>query len=130
MREWAGVFPTRDALIDAVGERMAWSVEPSIRQTDAGWTLAFSPTQLADAQEGLNGEFWADWLATSCPALILRGSESRAVDGDVLQAMAARRPNTRLETLPAGHVVHHDAPRGFIERVKDFLGAFEQKFSV
>ena len=121
MRAWAGVFPTREALLETVGERMAWSIEPSIRKTEAGWTLAFSPTKLADAQVGLNGDFWADWLATTCPALLLRGRDSRAVDGEVLEAMAARRPNTRLETLPAGHVVHHDAPQAFVDVVRQFL---------
>jgi esterase len=53
MRAWEGAYPTREALVEKIGERLAWSVEPSIRHTDAGWTLAFSPTQLADAGEGL-----------------------------------------------------------------------------
>ena len=121
MRQWSGMFPTREALLQAVGERMAWSIEPSIRKTEEGWTLAFSPTKLADAQADLNGDFWADWLATTCPVLLLRGSESRAVDGDVLQAMADRRSNTRLESLAAGHIVHHDAPQAFVDLVRNFL---------
>lgn len=121
MRGWAGVFPTRDALLEAVGERMAWSVEPSIRQTEDGFTLAFSPTKLADAQAALNGDFWSEWLTTTCPVLLVRGLESRAVDEDMLQEMSSRRGNTRLESLPAGHVVHHDAPAPFVALVRDFL---------
>jgi pimeloyl-ACP methyl ester carboxylesterase len=121
MREWAGVYPTREALAAKIGERLAWSVEPSFRQTPEGWTLAFSPIELADALKGLNGDFWSDWTATDCPVLIIRGAESRAVDGAMLEAMAERRPNTKLVTFDAGHVVHHDDPVGFAGSVQKFL---------
>lgn len=121
MREWAGVYPTRQALEAKIGERLAWSVAPSFRQTAEGWTLAFSPDALADAQEGLNGDFWADWSATDCPVLLVRGSQSRAVDGAVLEKMAAKRANTTLATFDAGHVVHHDVPTAFASAVRSFL---------
>lgn len=125
MREWAGFYPTREALAAKIGERLAWSVEPSFRETDAGWTLAFSPNQLADALKGLNGDFWSDWMATTCPVLVVRGAESRAVDGKMLEEMAAKRANTELGTFQAGHVVHHDDPEGFAAAVRQFLGGLE-----
>jgi esterase len=121
MRAWAGVYPTREALRSKIGERLAWSVEPSFRKTEAGWTLAFSPEALADAQRGLHGDFWSDWLATDCPTLLIRGSDSRAVDGTILEKMAARRPNTTLKTFDAGHVVHHDVPDAFSTAARAFL---------
>jgi esterase len=121
MREWAGVYPTREALEAKIGERLLWSVAPSFRQTAEGWTLAFSPCALADAQEGLNGDFWADWSATDCPVMLVRGSQSRAVDGAVLEKMAAKRANTMLETFDAGHVVHHDVPTAFASAARSFL---------
>lgn len=121
IRAWAGMFATRAALEETVGERLFWSVEPSIRHTDIGWTLAFSPTQLADAKAGLNGDFWPEWLATAHRARLIRGSESRAVEGDLLQQMADKRPNTTLETFQAGHVVHRDKPEEFAEAVRKFL---------
>lgn len=121
IRSWSGVHPTREALEAAIGERFAWSVEPSFRQTDEGWTLAFSPDQLADAQAGLTGDFWSDWLATRQPALLMRGSQSRAVDGALLAEMAKRRPNTVLETFGAGHVIHHEKPQAFARSVRRFL---------
>ncbi|MEO6215921.1 MAG: alpha/beta hydrolase [Sphingomonas sp.] len=122
MRAWEGIYPTREALVEQIGERLAWSVEPSIRHTAAGWTLAFSPTQLANALDGLKGDFWTDWLANTCPALMIRGKNSKAVDGAVLEEMAKRRPNTTLLNFDAGHVVHHDQPREFAEAVRAFLG--------
>ena len=121
MRAWAGVFPTRAALTEAIGERLAWSVEPSFRRVDGGWTLAFSATQLADALKGLKGDFWDDWLSSSCPVLLVRGTDSRAVNGALLEEMAKRRPNTILRSFDAGHVIHHDLPGAFAEGVRAFL---------
>jgi pimeloyl-ACP methyl ester carboxylesterase len=121
MRAWAGVYPTRQALADRIGARLAWSVEPSFRHTAEGWTLAFSADQLADAAKGLDGDFWSDWLATDIPALVIRGTDSRAVDGTLLEAMAAKRSHTTLLSFDAGHVVHHDAPAAFTAAVERFL---------
>ena len=121
MREWAGTYPTREALVAKIGKRLAWSVEPSFRQTADGWTLAFSPNTLADAEIGLNGNFWDDWNATDCPLLLVRGTDSKAVDGAVLEKMAATRANTKLISFDAGHVVHHDKPDAFAKAVMDFL---------
>lgn len=121
MKTWAGTFPTREALLERIGPRLAWSVEPSIRKTADGWTLAFSADRLADAANALKGDFWSDWKATSCPALVIRGSESRVIDGHLLEQMAEQRPNTILKTFHAGHVVHHDVPDEFATEVAGFL---------
>ena len=84
IRDWHGVYPTNEALERKIGERLAWSVKPSFRETAYGWILAFEPEELV--------------------------------------SMAARRQNTGLVTLKAGHVVHHDDLAGFVARVQDFLG--------
>lgn len=123
MLEWQGVYPTRQALLDKVGERLAWSVEPSVRQVSGGWTLVFSPKDLVEAQPQLNGEYWDQWRASTCPALIIRGTESKAVDGAILERMSSVRPNTRMVSINAGHVVHHDAPERFLSSVQSFLAS-------
>jgi esterase len=123
--EWRGLFPTREALEQKIGERLAWSVAPSFRETAQGWTLAFDPADLAAMTKVLNGDFWSDWLATTCPALVVRGTESKAVDGKLLQAMAERRPNTELLSLAAGHVVHHDEAEKFNTAVQRFIEKLE-----
>ena len=119
--EWRGRYPTREALSAKVGERLAWSVEPSFRETAEGWTLAFDPADLVEMQRVLNGDFWSEWLATTCPVLVVRGSQSKAVDGALLKSMAELRPGARLVTLEAGHVVHHDAALEFNAAVRQFL---------
>jgi pimeloyl-ACP methyl ester carboxylesterase len=120
--DWRGVYPTSEALEQKIGERLAWSVKPSFRETAHGWTLAFDPDELVGMKAVLNGDFWREWMATTCPALVVRGTDSRAVDGKLLGSMAERRPNTELLTLKAGHVTHHDDLAGFVSHVRAFLG--------
>lgn len=120
--DWRGLYPTSEALEQKIGERLAWSVKPSFRETAHGWTLAFDPDELVSMKDVLNGNFWDEWLATTCPAMVFRGTTSKAVDGRVLEAMAARRPNTELVTLEAGHVTHHDDLAGFVSNVRRLLG--------
>lgn len=121
VKPWAGVFPTRAALEAAVGARLLWSVAPSILETPRGWTLKFDPLELLDMVKTYNGDWWADWLATPCPALVVRGAESRAVDGAIMEAMAAQRPNTHLAVLRGGHVSHADAQSAFLAALRRFL---------
>jgi pimeloyl-ACP methyl ester carboxylesterase len=52
---------------------------------------------------------------------LVRGTQSKAVDGKLLEAMAERRPNTQLLSLDAGHVTHHDDAQGFTAGVRRFL---------
>jgi len=122
MSAWAGSFDTREALAERIGPRLLPYVEASIRHTDEGWRVAFDPADLQRSQAELNGDHWNDWLATDCPALLVRGSESRISKADMLEEMARRRPHTRLETLHAGHVVHADDAAGFTHLVREFLG--------
>jgi esterase len=119
--EWRGLYPTSEALEQKIGERLAWSVKPSFRETARGWTLAFDPDELVSMKEVLNGDFWSEWLASTCPALVVRGADSKAVDGQLLASMAARRPSTDMVTLKAGHVTHHDDLAGFVAHVRAFL---------
>ena len=118
---WEGIFPSREALEERIGQRLAPYLLDSFRATTNGWRLAFEPREMLESQLQLNGDHWADWLATKCPALLVRGRESRITTQDHFEQMAARRPNTRLVTLDGGHVVHQDNPSGFADIVREFL---------
>lgn len=74
----------------------------------------FDPLELLEMAKAYNGDGWADWLATDCPALVVRGAESRAVDGAVMEEMARRRVNTRLAVLQDGHAAHAGAKSSFL----------------
>lgn len=121
IRAWAGAFPTREALLARISERLAPYLEKSIVETPEGWRLAFDPEEVLASERALNGDHWREWLSHSCPALVIRGARSVPVDGEVLQEMARRRPNTELVTLDAGHSVHIDAPDAFVDAVSAFL---------
>jgi pimeloyl-ACP methyl ester carboxylesterase len=41
--------------------------------------------------------------------------------------MARRRPNTWLQTLPGGHVVHFDNPVVFTEVLRNFLEGLKER---
>jgi len=119
---WSGTFPTRDALEERIGPRLLPYLKDSVRSVAGEWRLAFDPHDTVESQSWLNGDHWTDWLASSCPALLVRGQESRVTTQQHVEAMAERRPNTGLRTLPGGHVVHFDNPSGFTEAVREFLG--------
>ena len=116
---WAGSFPTREDLVQRVGARFVPYLQDSFRQAAGGWRLAFDPRDTVASQGFLNGDHWKDWLASDCPALLIRGRESRVTAQSQLEEMATRRPNTRLRVLEGGHVVHMDNLAGFAEAVTE-----------
>lgn len=118
---WGGVFPNREALANQIGPRMLPYLVDSFRHTSGGWHLPFDPHEMLASQRQLNGDHWTDWLATDCPALLIRGRESRVTTQIHLEEMAVRRLNTHFVTLDAGHVVHQDNPNGFMNAVQTFL---------
>lgn len=119
---WKGTYPTREALEEKIGPRLAPTLRESMRETAQGWTLAFSPDDMVKSQNALNGEHWRDWTASRCPALLVRGADSRITERHHFEEMVRRRPNTELVELPAGHTVHVDAPAAFVAAVQAFLG--------
>jgi len=118
---WEGSFATREALAERVGPRLLPYLQDSFREGRAGWRLAFEPREIVASGKGLSGDHWGDWLNSACPALLIRGRDSRVTTQAGLEAMALRRPNTRLELLDGGHVAHLDNPAGFANAVTGFL---------
>lgn len=120
---WSGIFKTRGDLEERIGPRFLPYLQDSIRSVPAGWHLAFDPCELAASQESLNGNHWKDWLATDCPALLLRGQQSRVTTQQHMEEMATRRPRTLLRNREGGHVIHFDNPAGFGAAVREFLAS-------
>jgi pimeloyl-ACP methyl ester carboxylesterase len=118
---WSGISPTREDLVAKVGERFAPYLADSFRETSDGWTLAFEPHEMVASQNALCGDHWHDFLATTCPALLIRGTQSRVTTAEHLEQMALRRPNTTLLTLEGGHILHMDQPALFNAAVRQFL---------
>ncbi len=121
MTGWSGTFATEEELQTQVGPRMLPYLRDSFRQTANGWRLAFEPNHMVLSQASLAGDHWTDWLATDCPALLIRGTESRVTTAAHIKTMAMRRANTQICTLDGGHVVHQDNPTMFAAAVMSFL---------
>jgi pimeloyl-ACP methyl ester carboxylesterase len=86
------------------------------------WRLLFDWDQMMAVQEGGVGDWWADWLGSSCPALVLRAGRSTLLGAGLARQMVTRRPNTRLAEFPrAGHWIHDDDPSGFARAITGFL---------
>ena len=117
---WEGQFSTREALSERVGPRFLPYLQDSFRKTSDGWSLAFNPRDMVESQKLLCGDHWQDWLGTTCPALVVRGRESRVTTQEGMEQMVSRRPNTRLETLDGGHIVHFDNLPAFARAVRNF----------
>lgn len=118
---WQGIFSTQEELEAKIGPRFVPYLRDSFRHSEAGWHLAFDPRDMVISQQNLVGDHWSDWLASTCPALLLRGHESRVTSEDQVKEMAARRPNTRLIALDGGHALHTDSPSAFNAEVRNFL---------
>ncbi|OKI16434.1 hydrolase [Streptomyces sp. CB03911] len=113
--------PSRQELIAALGAAAPY-LECSVRRSGDGWDYSFDPEDTVRSQKALNGDHWADWTGVSCPTLLVRGRRSDELAADHARAMVARRHGqAELVELPAGHVVHHDAPAEFADAVSDFL---------
>ncbi|MGH3781881.1 MAG: alpha/beta fold hydrolase [Pseudonocardiaceae bacterium] len=87
-----------------------------------GWQLLFDPDEMMEVQPQGLGDWWPDWLGSSCPALLLRGGRSMLLPSGLAADMVHRRPRTTFVELPAaGHWIHDDDPDGCADAILDFL---------
>ncbi|MFG2560175.1 alpha/beta fold hydrolase [Streptomyces sp. NPDC048496] len=121
---WPHRAPGRAALIEELGESARYLTD-AIREYDDGWGLAFRPEDMVASHRLVKGDHWDDWLATSCPALLVHGIRSDTLSADHAAVMTSRRPHTLLVHLPTGHTVHETDPDGFATALRAFLGSLE-----
>ncbi|WP_409240367.1 alpha/beta fold hydrolase [Streptomyces sp. PA5.6] len=119
---WPHRAPTRAELLEELGASAKYLIG-AVREYPDGWSLAFDPKDMNTSQQQLNGDHWSDWLASDCPALLVRGSRSTVLSEEHAKDMAARRPHTRLIELPTGHAVHETVPHEFAAAVNGFLSS-------
>ncbi len=127
VRAWSGTFPTRGALAVRIGPRLLPYLEDSFQESHDGWRLAFDPEDMVRSEEWLKGQYWQEWLSTSCPALATRGADSRVTTREQMEEMARRRPNTVFLELEGGHILHQDTPERFATELRSFLQSLESE---
>ena len=120
LNSWRGFFDTKEEFAAAAGP-LYWSLEPSLCEVTVGYKLSFDIDDIAEIQRLTNGNWWADWQASKMPALVIRGTNSRAVHAEVMEEMARLRPNTTIVAIEAGHVMHEDNVAATAKAIKDFL---------
>ncbi|APJ03680.1 alpha/beta fold hydrolase [Silvanigrella aquatica] len=118
---WQGIFSSKESLENRIGSRFLPYFQDSIRQVECGWRLAFDPSEMMASNRVLCGNHWDDWLASDCPALLLRGNESRITTREQMERMTAQRNNTEYLELNAGHVIHQDNFKNFATASIEFL---------
>ncbi|MFE5296652.1 alpha/beta fold hydrolase [Streptomyces sp. NPDC056632] len=111
--------PTREELTVACGP-VGPMVAPALRPHADGWRLPFHPQDTVDSENLVHGDHRATWLASDCPALVVRGTSSQVLTADHAREMTAR-PRTTLVELDTDHFVQLRDPRGFEKAVGDFL---------
>ncbi|QFG22740.1 alpha/beta fold hydrolase [Actinomadura sp. WMMB 499] len=127
VRDWPRRAATLDGLRRAIEARgipdAGYFLESAVEHPD-GWGLLFDRDDMVASQRALIGDWWADWLGSSCPALLIHGPESFVLPTAQARAMAGRRPGTVLRELPGcGHWAHDDDPAAFASAVREFLAA-------
>jgi len=98
----------------------------SVFEDERGWGFRSDLQGMPVSQRNISGVWWEDWLASTCPILLIHGQKSFALDLRQAEEMAARRPNIQLVLFPhCGHGVHRDDPEGYYQAVKGFLDGLQ-----
>jgi pimeloyl-ACP methyl ester carboxylesterase len=125
VRGWPRFAPTREALAEAIRTQGVPDVDYFLRSAVAeeqGWRLLFDYEEMMAVQEHGLGDWWNDWLGSTCPALLLHGQRSPLLSTEMAHKMVRRRPRTYLVEFPhAGHWIHDDDPAGCAVAILDFL---------
>ncbi|MBU8712392.1 MULTISPECIES: alpha/beta fold hydrolase [Brevibacillus] len=105
-----------------VGVRAVDYFAESVLEDEHGFAFRSDLSGMRISQEHCNGEWWTDWLASACPALLIHGKHSFVMDEAHAKLMAERRANTRLAVFAeCGHDIHSSDPDGFQREVQVFL---------
>lgn len=119
---WRSIRP------DIGDEALASRIAHTVREVgDGRWAWKLDMAGIAAAR--LSGDpagpvdLWQCVESLRCPTLVIRGGQSDFLPERICVEMAARQPLVRWAEVPgAGHYVHDDDPRVFVDMVVDFLG--------
>lgn len=125
VRKLRGYYPTLEALRNALsltGVKAIDYFSQSVIKEEKGWRFLADLNGIPISQQQLNGSWWKDWQASSCPILLIRGGRSFVLDQEQAETMVLSRPNTKLEVFEiCGHSVHDEDLDGFYKAVSQFL---------
>jgi len=85
---------------------------------DFDWAVV---PQLTGQRNAPDPRWWDDLAAITARTLVIAGGPDSHLPQDQIAALAARIPDGRLVTIPAGHLVHDTRPAEFLAEVRGFL---------
>jgi esterase len=118
---WRGIRP------DITDGALASRIEQTVRRAAAGrweWKLDMAGITAARQSGDPAGsvDLWTCVESLRCPTLVIRGARSDFLPAQTCTEMTQRQPLLQwTEVEDAGHYVHDDNPRAFIELVRGFL---------
>lgn len=106
----------RQSLENLLGEgSFSYFQESAIEHPD-GWAFRFDADGMIRSQEMLNGSWWSDWKASSCPLLLMQGEKSPILGWDHAQEMTRRRSNTKLLQFSGCGHCYFNAIQNFLSK--------------
>jgi len=121
---WPARFESLSLLLDFLSAQEAGLdryVLDSVVEREDGWAFRFDQAWAVRSRQALTGDWTADWVASTCPALLLHGRRSHVLSADEARRMAAERPRTTLVAFDAGHTIHDELPGEFARAISGFL---------
>ncbi|MFF2554947.1 alpha/beta fold hydrolase [Nocardia sp. NPDC058058] len=118
---WPSHTATRQELLDALGFAAPMFADVLRQNPDGSWRLPFVPQDMVDSEALVSGDYWADWLGSQCPALLITGNKAPCVDPVLAREMIDKRADAELVVLDTDHFAHKGDPAGFAAAVREFL---------
>jgi pimeloyl-ACP methyl ester carboxylesterase len=81
------------------------------------WAVVELRTQLDNPPT----EWWEQLADITAPTLVIGGGPTSHIPQDQLVSLAARIPDARFTTIPAGHEIHVEQPEEFLAEITKFL---------
>ncbi|GGM66673.1 hypothetical protein GCM10012275_41450 [Longimycelium tulufanense] len=100
---------------------VGYFLDSAVERPD-GWGFLFDYDDMMTSQRAAVGDYWSDWVSSSCPALLVRGGRSPLLSAEMARQMIERRPNAVLCELPGrGHFLPTEDPAGLGRAIAAFL---------
>lgn len=116
-------FSSAQQVLDEFGPIAGRYFLEAFDRTATGWRLHGHPSRWIEiATEWGTRDYWAQWQAVRCAALLIEAGNSVTPAGQ-MRKMHEKGYRTRYLHVPdAGHLVHEEAPEIYREEVESFLG--------
>ncbi|MUM24119.1 alpha/beta hydrolase [Mycobacterium sp. CBMA271] len=119
---WPEVFTAPQDILGRFGPVAGQYFLEAFDRGPEGWRL-HGPIDkwLATASEWGTRDFWDQWRAVRCPALLLEASDSVAPAGQMRKMAEIGWKSTYVKVEGAGHLIHDDAPETYRAAVTEFI---------